>query len=266
MILTNEMALQIEQAEIDTLQSRLTAISHIQGNPMDADVRTFGNATAFTATKIPGPSFNTVKGLTDNDSDHLEEIIDFYQQKNIPLQFELTPAHVSNVVFDALASRGFYQKGFHTVLYGETAKLKRRQFPDITIKPIHIDNFNTFAHIYTKGFAMPDFLNPFIAENNAVLHKVPGWTFLLANSSNTPAGVGVLFTKNTIANLAAAATLPTDQNKGVHQALLQRRIQLAREANCKIIVGQATFGSVSQQNMQKAGMTIAYTKSVWRKK
>ncbi|WP_077247974.1 hypothetical protein [Bacillus sp. FJAT-27986] len=65
------------------------------------------------------------------------------------------------------------------------------------------------------------------------------------------------------AYLAAAGTIPQYRNKGVQGALIQRRIIEAKRNNCKVIVGQASFGGISQNNMGRAGLKIAYTKSVW---
>ena len=40
-------------------------------------------------------------------------------------------------------------------------------------------------------------------------------------------------------------------------------MKTAIESNCTLIVGQARFGSGSQNNMERAHMKIAYTKSIW---
>ena len=63
--------------------------------------------------------------------------------------------------------------------------------------------------------------------------------------------------------MAIAATLPNYRKKGIHVKLLQKRITDAKDAGCKLIVGQAACESVSQRNMEKVGMSIAYTKSIW---
>ncbi len=90
--------------------------------------------------------------------------------------------------------------------------------------------------------------------------------FFIAEVQNTPAGIGVLYINNGIASLAASATLPEFQRKGCHTALIQKRLETAIESNCHLIVGQAKFGSGSQNNMERAHMKIAYTKSIWTAK
>lgn len=265
-VLTYELAKKIEQAEVAALTSRLTAIQDIDGNPMGVEIQQFGNATAFSVKNIPGPAFNTVKGISSEELELLDDIIDFYQQKEIDFRWEVTPAHSSIVLLSRLSEKGFYQADFHSALYGQTKKQVNISNLNLTIRPLGENEFSTFAEIYAEAFHIPSFLKGAIAENNKVLHNKEGWRFYLAEIGSTPSGIGVLYTENGIGSLAAAATLPAFQRKGIHTALLKRRIHEAFKENCSFVVGQAKYGSDSQTNMLKAGMQIAYTKAVWMKK
>ena len=267
-IVNKELGMRLENSEIDTLWSRLTAIQEINGNPMGVAIQKFGDATAFSVTNIPGPSFNTVKGLTDNDEKYVEDIIHFYNQKEIPVRLELTPAHVSSDLLTYLNKLGFYQLDFHTSLYRMTDSMlsEEKAEPQISIRELEREEFDTFAEIYTKGFRMPSFLKSDVAQNNQILYNNQNWTFYLASMDNVPAGIGVLFIKDSIATLAAAATVPSLRKKGIQSALIRKRIYQASLEECDLIVGQAKFGSTSQTNMEKAGMKIGYTKAIWVKK
>ncbi|KGR74327.1 hypothetical protein [Ureibacillus manganicus] len=264
-VVNKELALKIEQAEIDMLSSRLKAIQNIEGNPMGVEIQTFGSATAFLSQNIPGPSFNTIKGLRAGDEQYLEQILEFYQQKKIPVQFELTPAHTSKELLTYLSKLGFYQIDFHTTLYKQLIDEPFEETTNITIRKLNENEFDLFGKIYTKGFQMPEFLSSGVAQNNRILYSIPGWTFYLALIDERPAGIGVLFSKNQVATLAAAATLPFERNLGVQSALIKERMLDASRKENKLIVGQAKFGSISQNNMEKSGMKIAYTKAIWVK-
>lgn len=259
--------MRIESSEIDTLWSRLGAIKAINRNPMGVEIQKFGNATAFSVKNIPGPSFNTVKGLTNDDEKYIENIINFYKQKEIPVRFELTPAHVSSDLLTYLNRLGFYQLDFHTSLYKttETKIIEEIIEPKISIRELKTDEFDIFAEIYTKGFKMPAFLKSGVAQNNKILYNNQNWTFYLASIDNCPAGIGVLFIKDHIATLAAAATIPSLRNNGIQSALIKKRLYQAYLEECDLIVGQAKFGSISQNNMERAGMRIGYTKAIWVK-
>ena len=65
----------------------------------------------------------------------------------------------------------------------------------------------------------------------------------------------MLFIKDRIATLAAAATVPSLRKKGIQSALIKKRIHQAYLEECDLIAGQAKFGSTSQTNMEKANRT-----------
>ena len=266
LVLKKELAETLEQSEIDVLSSRLTAIQQIDGNPMGVEIQKFGQATAFSVKNIPGPSFNTVKGLQAGDEPYIEQILDFYKQKEIPVRFELTPAAASPELLTYLHQAGFYHYDFHTTLYASISKINKMDKvnqPELSIRKLERDEFEAFADIYVKGFQMPEFLKSGVAQNNEILYDNAQWRFFLASFDNKPAGIAVLFVKDSIATLAAAATTPAFRNKGIQSALIKQRIQEAVRNECDLIVGQAKFGSVSQNNMERAGLQVAYTKAIW---
>src|SRR5690606_22464419 len=128
-------------------------------------------ATAFLAKNIPGPSFNTVKGLRSGEEHYIEKILKFYDQHDIPVQFELTPAHTSKELLTYLNKLGFYQIDFHTTLYKQLFEESYEDTPNITIRKLNGNEFELFGEIYTKGFQMPDFLANGVAQNNRVLYS-----------------------------------------------------------------------------------------------
>ncbi|SFJ88138.1 hypothetical protein SAMN04487936_10555 [Halobacillus dabanensis] len=268
-LLSKENARVIEQSDIETLTDRLEKIRDRNGNPMNVAIETFGNAVAFSVRNIPGPSFNTVKGITDAETDQLDSILKFYTAKELPARFEITPIRVSKELFRNLGNRGYVQSGFHSSLYGTlegVAQTTEKELnTGISIEEMTRENFDRFGDIYTRGFGMPSFLSSGVTENNQVLLQSGRWAFYLARVEGEPAGVGVLFVKNGIATLAASATVPEYRNHGVQKALINQRIIKAMDSNCHLIVGQAAYGSVSQRNMERAGLKIAYTNSIWEK-
>lgn len=266
LVLNKGLAETIEQAEVDVLHSRLTAIKGISGNPMGVDIQKFGNATAFSVKNIPGPSFNTVKGLKDGDENIVNLIIEYYKDRGIPVRFELAPTQVSPDLLSYLSEAGLYQTDFHTTLYGAISHELEPINPKVNIRKLKKNEFDKFADIYTRGFQMPAFLKTGIAQNNEVLYDNDNWSFYLASVENEPAGIGVLFIKDGITTLAAAATVPELRNYGVQSALITARINQAKILRSKLVVGQARFSSVSQNNLERAGMKIAYTKEIWVEK
>lgn len=264
LVMKTDLAVRLDQAETDVLHSRLTAIQNRDGNPMGVEIKRIGRTTAFTANNMPGPAFNLVKGFSESDAEVLDQLIDFYQEKRIPVRLEITPSNGSSELLKLLHQKGFYQCDFHTTLYAETSSLEDTPIhADIDIRRMQRSDFHLFGELYTKGFGLPGFLSQGIAENNEVLYNNKNWFFYLALVNNESAGIGVVYIEERTASLAAAAVLPAFRNRGVHGALIQARIYQAITNNSELVTGQARFGSVSQNNMEKAGLKIGYTKAIW---
>ncbi|TYS58445.1 GNAT family N-acetyltransferase [Sutcliffiella horikoshii] len=258
----------VEQSEIDVLEDRLNRVATLNENAMGVELKRFGNAVAFSVKSIPGPSFNTVKGISGENIDDLDEIVDFYTSRGIPARFEVTPGNASTDIFRKLSTLGFFQSGFHTALYRPLSPVEPVMGgadTAVQIEKISLEDFDIFGELYTSGFGMPVAFKDYVTANNKVLAESKPWTFYLASVGGEPAGIGVLYVKNDVATLAASATVPEFRNKGVQTALIQKRMQHAVDEGCRYLVGQAAFGSVSQKNMERAGLKIAYTNAVWEK-
>lgn len=255
----------LEQAEIQTLASRLTAIQSIGGNPMGVHELVKGTTRAFAVKHIPGPAFNTVRGLNEQDLSHIEEIFRFYENLSINFRVEITPPNSSEVLFRKLAELGFYQSGFHASFIGEVEDLKTSLPPSLEIRSLKKDEFDLFASIYVAAFGLPAFIQDGIKQNNEVLFEVPGWEFYVAYKNEVPVGIAVLYVQGELANLAAAATLPAYRNMGVQSELLQKRVEIAIEKGARYITSEAAYGTGSHRNMERAGLRLAYTKAVWTK-
>ncbi|MNN24555.1 hypothetical protein D3C81_1379930 [compost metagenome] len=102
----------------------------------------------------------------------------------------------------------------------------------------------------------------FINNNMGLLNR-PGWKLFLATLDDVPAGVAGMHINGNIASCTLAATAPEYRNRGIQSALLQRRLYEAHLADCQLVAAQASFGSTSQNNMERAGFRIAWTRSVW---
>jgi hypothetical protein len=76
--------------------------------------------------------------------------------------------------------------------------------------------------------------------------------------------VGVLGVRDRVGYLANASTVEAFRRRGCQTALVARRIDDAATAGCELVTALTTFGSASQRTLERAGLRIAYTKTVWR--
>ena len=76
------------------------------------------------------------------------------------------------------------------------------------------------------------------------------------------AGGGGLRITEGVAQLIGAATAPAHRRQGVQTALLSTRLADAAAAGCDIAVVTTAPGSKSQQNVQRQGFHLLYTRAV----
>jgi len=163
-----------------------------------------------------------------------------------------------------LTATGLNQEGFHTVLYGLPHFEPSLAAEHITIQKIETEEqFELFAgvHCVASGLSLAD-KHHFASNNRGLLHR-KGWHLYLAYWRDTPAAVAMLHQFEHIASLTLAATLPDYRGKGLHSALIKHRLQAAHELKCTHVTAQASFGSTSQRNMERAGMKLAWTRAIW---
>ncbi len=259
----------IECSEVDYMTDRMLAIQSRPGNPEGIEIRNFGSAIAYTSKTMPWPAFNTVKGVTDANIEQLEEILDFYREKEAKVQLEIVPSRVGPEFLRRMSELGLYQSGFHCslaitpeqrlVIASEPSSGVER----IAIRKLEADEFELYATLHCRGTGLPDNGIPHVKSNNEVLHGREGWSFFVADLDGVPAATAVLFEKNDLASLTFAATLPEFRRQGLQRGLLEHRLTEAFSRPNKLVVGQCAFLSQSHRNMEQVGMKLGYIRTVW---
>ncbi|MDF2939153.1 MAG: family N-acetyltransferase [Paenibacillaceae bacterium] len=263
-VLTEDMAKRIIQSETDYLTSRISSIGEKNGNPEGVEIRNYGQTTAFYIRTMPWGLFNSVKGFSQEEAASLEEIIAFYRERNRSFQLDIDPPGTGPECLRILAEQGLYQTGFHSVLYGSPSSAPPK-LPS-TIKIIEMEqeaDFDLYAGVHCVGSGMDIAHKHHFASNNIGLLNRPGWKLYLALWDGSPAAVAMMHTSRNTASFTLAATAPEFRRKGLHTALLHWRLHEAYKAGCGLVVAQASFGSSSQHNMERAGLQLAWTRAVW---
>jgi len=253
----------IADSETGYMEDRMLAIRQRANNPEGVELQRFGNALCLYSKTMPWPSFNTVKGLTSEDTEHIDEIIQFYRAMDRKLNFEIVPGLVDQSLLELLSERGFYQSGFHTSLYIDPQDCTFVPNESIRIEELQEDQFDLYAMIHCRGTGLPDNGIPHVAANNRVLFQRPGWKFYICYYEEQPAAAGVMFMKDGVASLTFAATLPEYRNKGLQLSLINRRLEEAKRNDCGLAVGQCAFLSQSHRNMERVGMKVGYVRTTW---
>lgn len=269
-IMTKDVAFQLEQAKADYIASWLHAIQKQAGYSFHFDTLYRGKVRAFVARDLQEIGlFNLVTGLGFHEEKVLEEIMRFYHDHEVEKYYlEINPYHVSPDFLACLVSHGFSLSRFETYVYGEVTAPPPRVSTSISIREVTPSEIDLFATLHIEGYqeALRSVSEPILKlyyESLKALYGRPGWHLYVAWVHDIPSGIGMLYMQGGKATLAGGATIPNQRQQGVQTALLHHRIQVAAQAQCPLIIGQASVGSTSQQNMERLGLRTAYTSTTW---
>lgn len=266
--MTRQLAQRIEQNDIDYSLSRLQGMQQAEGNPLQIEINRYGNVNAFLIEAWPDFWYgNKVLGLEPSSEIYLEEIIHLYAKHNLSFRFEIMPGNLNSSLASHLHKLRFSQMSFNAALYGQPSlAVKTQANEQIKVNEVQPNEIDLFLDLYQDGFGLPR-LKEF--EREAVLswlQKAKSSLYLcIAHIDDMPAGVGILYMENGIGLLADATTLPDVRGKGCHTAMIEHRIIQAENRNCDLLTSFVEFGSTSHMSLERAGLRVAYTKSMWWK-
>jgi len=263
------LAGRIERAEAD-LVARASRAAWRLGEPPGFVISVAGGVASFAAEGSP---FNKVAGLGFGgvpSAAALEEIEEAFAARDSPVQVEL--AHLGDPeIGNILTERGYRLTGFENVLGAGLGGEPERITPSgIEVRPSGDDEFEAWLRVITEGFAHPDtqgvpaheeFPSEVIerAERGAAAADTRRY---IALRDGQLAGAASLRLADGVAQLTGAATVPAHRRRGVQSALLSARLADAAAAGCDIAVITTQPGSVSQQNAQRQGFDLLYTRAI----
>lgn len=269
--MSGQLAEALEAAETGVLVDRMEAIRSREGNPEGIEIEQFGGCTAVYSRTMGWTSFNAVCGIGPEDTGAVRSIVDYYRERNRKFEVRIIPGKLNAELAKELAAYGLMQTGFHSALYAETAEVHavaalsgpEQDDSEVTFREMNGDEFDIYGRIHCLGFGLPaDGAAP-IAANNRVLFGREGWRFFLGFAGGVPAAAGVMRVQEDIASFTLAATLPDYRGRGLHAGLLRKRIETAASCGARFVAAQASFGSGSCRNMERAGLKLAYLRAIW---
>ena len=266
--MTRDLAQRIEQNDIDYSLSRLEGMQQAAGNPLQIEIKRYGNVNAFLIKGWPEFWYgNKVLGLEPSSELYLNEIVELFARHHLNFRFEIMPGNLNSSLASRLHKLRFGQMSFNTAVYGVPfLMVKPSSTEQLRVREVQPNEVDLFLDLYQDGFGLPRLRGK---EREAVLswlNRAKSNLYLcIAHIDDMPAGVGVLYMENGIGLLADAATLPEFRGMDCHTAMIHHRITRAEKRGCDLLTSFVEFGSASHLNLERAGLRVAYTKSVWWK-
>jgi GNAT superfamily N-acetyltransferase len=260
---------------IERVEARFMAECCAAARRSDADSAGFvrflaGGVASFAEegspyNKVAGLGFHGVPSTAD-----LNEVEKAFAAHGAAVQIEL--AHLADPAIGVLLTgRGYRLESFENVLgLALEGEYERTAPPGFVVRPSGGEEFERWLDVVADGAAHPD-------TQGVPWHETfPRETYLRAQRHSAAAGVqryvavhdGVfaggagLRVSEGVAQFAGAATAPAHRRRGVQSALLSARLADAKAAGCDVAVITTQPGSKSQQNAQRQGFDLLYTRAV----
>ena len=263
-------------ARIERAECRLLAASALATRERRPGADVFaapvgGGIATFTA---PGSPLNKVAGLGFDgplpESD-LEAVEKAFGERGSPVQVEVASLGDPSVV-RLLTGRGYALVGFENVSgLALPAQRPRPPASDIEVRPSPLPELAVWLDAVLAGFASPDaegvpshesFPRDLMEGVMADMASAQGLSRFLAWRDGVAAGGASLRLHEGVATLCGAATRPEQRRRGVQSALLTARLEVATEAGCDVAVVTTQPGSKSQENVQRQGFDLLYTRAI----
>lgn len=258
---------ELERSDLDLWIEWTKAVASLPKDPFGASIVTSGKLTFMHVHGMPKPYYNRVIGLSESTASRLSEALGFFAERMTPCRVDVLPRTCGSALLGALNDRGLRPTEFQSNLFARIEDVPvSAHVPGVSVTEVSSGQIGFFARLYERayyGTRVPRGLARFRRATITARATRPGWRFYLANVEGVPAGGAALFFKDGVATLAGGATIFTLRGRGVQRALLLRRIEDSRRLGARMLVSRCVAGSVSQRNMERVGLTVSYTKSIW---
>jgi GNAT superfamily N-acetyltransferase len=261
------LAERIERAEAHLMTSATEAAGARVGDSVFV-IPIAGGAACFAGdgspmNKLVGLGFGGVPG-----DEALDEIEDAYAARRAATQVELTNL-ADPGIGEALTGRGYRLLAFENVL-GRSLSGEQQPVTPAGVEVRRSDDRATWLDVIVDGFEHPDtegvpshedFPRDIVINATGDIEQA-GATPYLAFRDGVVAGGASMRMFEGVAQLTGAATAPAHRRRGVQTALLMTRLADAAAAGCEVAVITTAPGSKSQQNAQRQGFHLLYTRAV----
>jgi GNAT superfamily N-acetyltransferase len=264
------LAHRIERIEAQLMAAATEAACRRRADNAGFVVPVAGGTATFAEDGSP---FNKVAGLGFDgvpDASVLDGIERAFAERGAPVQAEVS-ALADPGIGALLTGRGYRLTSFENVLGRALDGAHQSETPSgIDVRVCRDDELDAWLDVVADGFAHPDAQGVPAHEDfpRDVLARAErdfaaaGVVHYIALRDGSAAGGGSLRTADGVAQLTGAATAPAHRRHGVQTALLSTRLTDAAAAGCDIAVVTTQPGSRSQQNVQRHGFHLLYTRAV----
>jgi hypothetical protein len=263
----DQIARAIECHEAVAWAACIGAASHVDGNPLQAEVDYSISTPLSTLAVFDFAKFNRVVALGVNSpatEDDLDAIASFYLSRGQSRYFiEMTPATRPETLASTLRSRGL------TPVVDRIAKCWRglddipAAPPDVDVRLLDVTDRDQWALVNVSAWTLPSFFKKWFSATLGV----DGFRHYGIFEGDLMVSTGALYVTDNVAWSGFSATRPECRGHGYQTATHVRRLLDARELGCTVVHTEAAADTPeapnwSLHNQLKLGFYRIYDKTL----
>ncbi|HKZ32220.1 MAG TPA: GNAT family N-acetyltransferase [Vicinamibacteria bacterium] len=265
------LAARIERADARLMSESASAAARRRRETRAFALSVAGGAATYAA---PGSPLNKVAGLGfagPLDPAELDAVERAFAERGAAVQVELS-CLAEPQIGALLTRRGYTLENFENVLGRRLPTAPSRALPDdVVVSVSEAGESGAWLDLVITAFASPDaqgvpshesFPRDELERVMDDMAQAEGFVRYLARRGGVPAGGASMRLFEGVAQLCGAATLPEHRRRGVQSAMLAARLEAASRAGCDVAVVTTQPGSKSQENVQKQGFELLYTRAI----
>ncbi len=262
-------------ARIELAECRLLADCGGAAARRRPDSRAFVQEIAGGVATYTGPDspFNKLAGLGFGDAvdqEGLAHVERAFAERGAAVQAEVASLADPSAAA-RLTGRGYVLQNFENVLGLRLPADLPAAGDGIDVSIGDETEHEAWLDVIAAGFASPDsqgvpsheeFSREVLDRTVGDMAAGSGFARYLAHRSGVLAGGASLRVCEGVAQLCGAATAPAHRRRGVQGALLAARLADGARQGCDVAVVTTQPGSKSQQNVQRQGFQLLYTRAI----
>lgn len=253
----------IEHIEVEL--TKLNAARSLTERERRLEVTVSGSCTLLRDLNDPASMYyNRIKGFGPADAAHVDRLLTHYDENNAPV-VDMTPDRLTAETASALIERGYQPVQQLAFMRAAPWIGEADRETSLRIEQVGERNAEEFIRWIGLSKGGTEF-SPHVVKRVEKYFYRPDFRNYMLTIGGEPAAMGSLFLHGPEAYLANDYTFEAFRGRGCQTALLRHRLAAAAELGAEDIYTDVEFGSVSHNNMGKAGFETVFVNTFWVKR
>ncbi len=250
--------LNAERVEQEAQRTRFEAIRRVFPHPSQAEICVAGGFARFFGPLSPLNTDGWMGTAGPVSADDVERVVAFFRERGGPIRaISTVSSHPS--LAERLDARGFVRIETQNVLLGDLRDMTGALDPRVARATDLRAWGRAGAEVYADGDAPP----PDIDVTGDVVASTSSVVPLEIRIDGSIAAVAALDVCGDMGSLIFGNTLAWARGRGLQSALIRHRIALLQDAGVAQVRAMTSAGSSSERNALRAGLKIAFARTLW---